>query len=106
MKQPGLMADSGPWDDSDQREASQSSRRPQRSLRVSHLSGRSPRRHEGSSGRSRVGSDVGKKVQDLTSSLKATSEVLSTADRMLEHYRYINDDQDEEIRKVGEMWEC
>ena len=94
------MADSGPWDGSDQRKAPQSSRRPQRSLRVSHLSGRSPRRHEGSSRRSRVGSDVGEKVQDLTSSLKATSEVLSTADRMLEHYRYINDDQDEEIRKV------
>jgi hypothetical protein len=44
--------------------------------------------------------DARDKVQDLTTSLRATSEVLTTADRMLEHYRSINNDQDEEIKKV------
>lgn len=43
------------------------------------------------------------KVQDLTTSLRATSEVLTTADRMLEHYRNINTDQDEEIRRVRKL---
>lgn len=40
------------------------------------------------------------KVEDLAASLQATTEVLSTADRMLEHYRDINVEQDEEIAKV------
>lgn len=40
------------------------------------------------------------KVEDLAASLQATTEVLSTADRMLEHYRDINVEQDEEIAKL------
>jgi hypothetical protein len=47
--------------------------------------------------------DARDKVQDLTTSLRATSEVLTTADRMLEHYRNINNDQDEEIRRVRKI---
>ena len=43
---------------------------------------------------------VADKVEDLAASLQATTEVLSTADRMLEHYRDINVEQDEEIAKV------
>ena len=43
---------------------------------------------------------VAKRVEDLAASLQATSEVLSTADRMLEHYRDINVEQDDEIAKV------
>ena len=45
-------------------------------------------------------SHVAEKVEDLAASLQATTEVLSTADRMLEHYRDINVEQDEEIEKV------
>jgi hypothetical protein len=47
-----------------------------------------------------LGDSARDKVQDLTTSLRATSEVLTTADRMLEHYRSINNDQDEEIKRV------
>ena len=43
---------------------------------------------------------MAEKVEDLAASLQATTEVLSTADRMLEHYRDINVEQDEEIAKV------
>lgn len=98
-----LMADSDPWDDSDQHEIPQTARRHQRSLRASHLHSQPPHSRNPSNRRSRIGDDLGEKVQDLTSSLRATSEVLSTADRMLEHYRCINDDQDEEIRRVCEL---
>ena len=87
------MADSDSWhDDTD---LSRSSRR--RPLRTSHL--RSPRRNA-TLKRSVLDNDARDKVQDLTTSLRATSEVLTTADRMLEHYRSINNDQDEEIKKV------
>ena len=48
-----------------------------------------------------MGGVVAEKVEDLAASLQATTEVLSTADRMLEHYRDINVEQDEEIAKVG-----
>ena len=87
------MADSDLWhDDTD---LPRSSRR--RSLRTDHL--RSPRTNAPLR-RSMLSDDARDKVQDLTTSLRATSEVLTTADRMLEHYRSINNDQDEEIRRV------
>ena len=91
------MADSGPWDDSDRHESS--GRHQRRPLWVSHL-GRSPRQR-GTSSRSKVDHDADGELQDMTSSLRASSEVLSTADRMLDHYRSINEDQDEEIRRVS-----
>jgi len=47
-----------------------------------------------------MGGVVADKVEDLAASLQATTEVLSTADRMLEHYRDINVEQDEEIAKL------
>jgi len=47
-----------------------------------------------------MGGVVAEKVEDLAASLQATTEVLSTADRMLEHYRDINVEQDEEIAKL------
>lgn len=50
--------------------------------------------------RPKMGGVVAEKVEDLAASLQATTEVLSTADRMLEHYRDINVEQDEEIAKV------
>ena len=40
------------------------------------------------------------KVDDLAASLHATSEVLTTADHMLEHYRDLNKEQDAEIARV------
>lgn len=90
------MADSDSWhDDTD---LPHSSRR--RSLRTNHL--RSPRRNA-TFRRSMLDDDARDKVQDLTTSLRATSEVLTTADRMLEHYRNINNDQDEEIRRVRKI---
>ena len=87
------MADSDSWNGATDRP--RSSRR--RSLRTSNL--RSPRK-DATLRQSMLDDDARNKVQDLTASLRATSEVLTTADRMLEHYRSINNDQDEEIRKV------
>ena len=87
------MADSDSW--LDETDLPRSSRR--RSLRTNHL--RSPRTNP-TLRRSVLSDDARDKVQDLTTSLRATSEVLTTADRMLEHYRSINNDQDEEIRRV------
>jgi len=44
------------------------------------------------------------KVDDLAASLHATSEVLTTADHMLEHYRDLNKEQDAEIARLnGEL---
>ena len=40
------------------------------------------------------------KVDELAASLNATTEVLSTADHMLDHYRDLNKDQDIEIARV------
>ena len=90
------MADSDSWhDDTDHPRSSR--RRP---LRTSHL--RSPRRNA-TLGQSMLDDDARDKVQDLTTSLRATSEVLTTADRMLEHYRSVNNDQDDEIRRVRKI---
>ncbi|XP_065051751.1 centrosomal protein of 128 kDa-like isoform X2 [Rhopilema esculentum] len=45
------------------------------------------------------------KVDELAASLHATSEVLSTADNMLEHYRDLNREQDVEIARLNdELW--
>ena len=87
------MADSDSWHEGT--DLPRSSRR--RFVRTNHL--RSPHRSSGLR-RSMLEDDTVDKVQDLTTSLRATAEVLTTADRMLEHYRNINTDQDEEIRKV------
>ena len=43
------------------------------------------------------------KVDELAASLHATSEVLSTADNMLEHYRDLNREQDVEIARVSQQ---
>lgn len=40
------------------------------------------------------------KVDELAASLHATTDVLSTADRMLGHYRDLNREQDFEIARV------
>lgn len=40
------------------------------------------------------------KVDELAASLHATSEVLTTADHMLEQYRDMNKEQDAEIARV------
>ena len=40
------------------------------------------------------------KVDELAASLNVTSEVLTTADHMLEHYRDLNKEQDAEIARV------
>ena len=107
-----MATSTGPWDETDDSASYDapvaSSRPPRRStLRVSHLHQpysrpASPPRHASrtATGRSRMGGVVADKVDDLAASLQATTEVLSTADRMLEHYRDINVEQDEEIAKV------
>ncbi|XP_066016401.1 centrosomal protein of 128 kDa isoform X5 [Pocillopora verrucosa] len=104
-----MATSTGPWDETDDSasyDAAPTMRPPKRStLRVSHLRRPyarppSPPRHASSS-RSRIGGGVvAEKVEDLAASLQATTEVLSTADRMLEHYRDINVEQDEEIAKL------
>lgn len=104
-----MATSTGPWDETDDSasyDAAPTMRPPKRStLRVSHLRRPyarppSPPCHASSS-RSRIGGGVvAEKVEDLAASLQATTEVLSTADRMLEHYRDINVEQDEEIAKV------
>ena len=43
------------------------------------------------------------KVDELAASLNATSEVLTTADHMLEHYRDLNKEQDAEIARVSQQ---
>ena len=40
------------------------------------------------------------KVDELAASLNVTSEVLTTADHMIEHYRDLNKEQDAEIARV------
>ena len=106
-----MATSTGPWDETDDSATFDppATRPPRRSsLRVSHLRQSytrppSPPRHPTSraaSSRSRMGGVVAEKVEDLAASLQATTEVLSTADRMLEHYRDINVEQDEEIGKV------
>ena len=106
-----MATSTGPWDETDDSasyDPPATSRPPRRStLRVSHLHQPytrppSPPRHpsRASSSKSRMGGVVAEKVEDLAASLQATTEVLSTADRMLEHYRDINVEQDEEIAKV------
>lgn len=107
-----MATSTGPWDETDDSASYDapvaSSRPPRRStLRVSHLHQpysrpASPPRHASrtATGRSRMGGVVADKVDDLAASLQATTEVLSTADRMLEHYRDINVEQDEEIAKL------
>ena len=102
------MANTGPWDEADEsgsydRPMSHPTRRS--SLRVSQLQQPPPRSGRLGASRPRMssggaGSHVAEKVEDLAASLQATTEVLSTADRMLEHYRDINVEQDEEIAKV------
>lgn len=118
---------SGPWDASDDSSnydipRSHPAPRHRRStLRVSHLSPSSSKRTTFSQSRSHhnpvtretrsaskgilrqrgmESGHVAERVEDLAASLQATSEVLSTADRMLEHYRDINVEQDDEITKV------
>ena len=107
-----MATSTGPWDETDDSASYDAppatSRPPRRStLRVSHLHQPYPRppsppQHSSrvASTRSRMGGVVAEKVEDLAASLQATTEVLSTADRMLEHYRDINVEQDEEIAKV------
>ena len=108
-----MATSSGPWDETDDSASydapAAKSRLPRRStLRVSHLHQPYPRppsplRHASRTAApksSRLGGVVADKVDDLAASLQATTEVLSTADRMLEHYRDINVEQDEEIAKV------
>lgn len=107
------MASTGPWDrttgGSSSEHPAPRQPTPRRStLRVSHLgSPRSSFRPKSPTAARRsnrmisgTGVHVADKVEDLAASLQATSEVLSTADRMLEHYRDINVEQDEEIVKV------
>lgn len=107
-----MATSSGPWDETDDSASydapAAKSRPPRRStLRVSHLHQPYPRppsplRHASRTAapKSRLGGVVADKVDDLAASLQATTEVLSTADRMLEHYRDINVEQDEEIAKL------
>ena len=107
-----MASSTGPWDETDDSASYDApaarTRPPRRStLRVSHLHQPYPRppspsRHASRavSSRPRTGGMVVDKVEDLAASLQATTEVLSTADRMLEHYRDINVEQDEEIAKV------
>lgn len=105
-----MATSTGPWDETDDSTSYDppATRPPRRStLRVSHLRPPyarppSPPRHpsHAASSRPKMGGVVAEKVEDLAASLQATTEVLSTADRMLEHYRDINVEQDEEIAKV------
>ncbi|KAM7440247.1 hypothetical protein ABFA07_010550 [Porites harrisoni] len=107
-----MASSTGPWDETDDSASydapAATTHPPRRStLRVSHLHQPYPRppspsRHASHavSSRPRTGGMVVDKVEDLAASLQATTEVLSTADRMLEHYRDINVEQDEEIAKL------
>ncbi|XP_020626136.1 centrosomal protein of 128 kDa-like isoform X4 [Orbicella faveolata] len=105
-----MATSTGPWDETDDSASYDppATRPPRRStLRVSHLRQPyarppSPPRHpsRAASSRPKMGGVVAEKVEDLAASLQATTEVLSTADRMLEHYRDINVEQDEEIAKL------
>ena len=107
-----MASSTGPWDETDDSASydapAATTRPPRRStLRVSQLHQPYPRppspsRHASRAvaSRPRTGGMVVDKVEDLAASLQATTEVLSTADRMLEHYRDINVEQDEEIAKV------
>ena len=108
-----MATSTGPWDETDNSASSLSydqptSKLPTRStFRASHLRETYPHPRPSShhvkqstSLRPKMGGVVAEKVEDLAASLQATTEVLSTADRMLEHYRDINVEQDEEIAKV------
>ena len=44
------------------------------------------------------------KIEDLTHSLHRTTDVLSTADRMLDHYRNLNQEQEHEIARVRKVY--
>ena len=44
---------------------------------------------------------IEQKVTDLTESLYRTTDVLSTADRMIDHYRDLNREQEHEIARVN-----
>ena len=43
---------------------------------------------------------IAQKVTDLTDSLYRTTDVLTSADRMIDHYRDLNREQEHEIAKV------
>ena len=43
---------------------------------------------------------IERKVTDLTQSLYRTTDVLSSADRMIDHYRDLNREQEHEIARV------
>lgn len=43
---------------------------------------------------------IEQKVTDLTQSLYRTTDVLSSADRMIDHYRDLNREQEHEIARV------
>lgn len=45
------------------------------------------------------------KLNDLTYSLNRTTDVLSTADRMIDHYKDQNREQESEITRVSLIWE-
>ena len=44
--------------------------------------------------------EVTDRISDLTESLNRTTEILSTADRMMDHYRNLNREQEFEIARV------
>ena len=92
-----LMADSDSWYDNRRRGRRQLPHSTSRSLL------RSPQGNV-TFRRSMLDGDAHDKVEELTTSLKATSEVLTTADRMLEHYKQINTDQDDEIQRVTQIF--
>jgi hypothetical protein len=43
---------------------------------------------------------ISEKITDLTESLYRTTDVLSSADRMIDHYRDLNREQEHEIARV------
>ena len=45
------------------------------------------------------------KLNDLTYSLNRTTDVLSTADHMIDHYKDQNREQENEIARVSLIWE-
>ena len=53
---------------------------------------------------SRNRDNIAEKVEGLASSLSATTDVLSTAERMMDHYRDLNRDQEREIALVSIIW--
>ncbi|XP_032240279.2 centrosomal protein of 128 kDa isoform X2 [Nematostella vectensis] len=95
------MASTGPWDESESSGSRPGTRLPPRrsTLRVSHLRD-TPSQRRARNSAPMMANSVVDKVDDLAASLQATSEVLSTADRMLEHYRDLNIEQDDEINKL------